>query len=316
MRHTTRRRATGAVLLAVALLATGCGSDSDTDTEGTEDPTGDTTAPADGPAITVGSFNFAESVILAEIYAQALEASGYPVERNLNLGSRELVFPELESGAIDLLPEYVASALSVGFGGSPSADLDASLAALTTEFEGIGVSVLEPAPGEDKNVFVVTGDFAEANDLTSLSDLTGVDTITFSGPPECEERDTCFAGLVETYGLTNMTFQSEQEGATRIANLQSGTIDLTLLFSTQPVIAELGFVALEDDKGLIAAENIVPVVTDEVLDAYGDDLRSLLDEISALITTEVLLDLNGRVELDAENPADVAAAFLSDNGLV
>lgn len=326
MRHTTRWRRTGAALLAVGLLATACGggddpdpTDQDTvtpDGEETPDETDAGPDAVDGPAITIGSFNFAESVILAEAYGQALEANGFTVQRNLNLGSRELVFPELESGAISLLPEYVGSALSVGFGGNPSSDLDATLAELTAEFEAIGVSVLEPAPGEDKDVFVVTQEFADEHGVTSLSDLADLDSVTFSGPPECQERDTCYAGLVDTYGLDNVTFQSEQEGSTRIANLEQGNADMTLLFSTQPVITEKGFVVLEDDQGLGSVENIVPVVSTTVLEAYGDELAAVLDSVSALITTEVLLDLNGRVELNAEDPEDVATAFLEENGLV
>jgi osmoprotectant transport system substrate-binding protein len=305
MKRTTR--AVQAAVLGIALLAAACG--------GSEPDDG--AAPVDGPTITVGSFNFPESVILAEIYAQALEADGYSVERNLNLGARELVFPELENGNLDLLPEYVGSALSVGFGDVEGAtgDLDATLARLRAEFEAIGVEVLEPAPGEDKNVFVVTGDFAEANGLASISDLTGIDNIVFAGPPECEGRDTCLRGLQEVYGLTNIEFQAVQEGSVRIASLENGDIDLTLLFSTQPVIAEKGFVALEDDEGMVPVENIVPVVTAAVVEAYGSGLSDLLDRVSALITTEILIDLNGRVEIDAEDPADVAAAFLADHDL-
>ena len=305
MTRTTRTLLAAAA--GLALLAAACGD---------SEPDGGA-APVDGPTITVGSFNFPESVILAEIYAQALEASGYTVERNLNLGARELVFPELENGNLGLLPEYVGSALSVGFGDVAGAtgDLDATLDRLRSEFEAIGVEVLEPAPGEDKNVFVVTGDFADANGLATISDLTGIDNIVFAGPPECEGRDTCLQGLQDVYGLTNLEFQAVQEGSVRIASLENGDIDLTLLFSTQPVIAEKGFVALEDDQGMVPVENIVPVVTSEVVEAYGSDLTDLLDRVSALITTEVLIDLNGRVEIDAENPADVAAAFLADHDL-
>jgi len=299
-----RLRRTTAALLAVGLLATACGNG---DGNGTT---------VDGPTVTVASFNFAESEILAEMYAQVLEANGYDVSRNLNLGSRELVFPELQSGAINLLPEYVGSALGVGFGGEPTSDLDATLADLRSQFAEIGVTVLAPAPGEDKNVFVVTQEFADANNLTSVSDLASLDSVTFSGPPKCEDRQTCYAGLVDVYGLDNVTFQSELEGSTRIENLAQGRIDMTLLFSTQPVITERGFVALVDDQALIPAENIVPVVSDNIIEAYGDDLVALLDSVSAVVTTEALLELNGRVEIDAESPRTVAADFLTANGLI
>jgi osmoprotectant transport system substrate-binding protein len=303
MRKLFRNRVFGAVVLALALVTAACGGSSGGDVE-------------DGPTITVTSFNFPESTILAEIYAQALEDRGYSVERQLNLGSREVIFPEIESGNIDLLPEYLGSALQVGFGADAPATTDDGVDALSDAFADLGMVVLDPAPGQDKNVFVVTDAFADANGLSSVADLASAGEIVLGGPPECEERATCYAGVVETYGLDNLGFESIAEGSARIAALENGEIDVSLLFSTQPVITEKGFVALEDTEGLIAPENIIPVVSQEVVDAYGDDLTSLLNSISSEITTEVLLDLNGRVELDAQNPEDVAAEWLSENGFV
>jgi osmoprotectant transport system substrate-binding protein len=270
----------------------------------------------DGPTITVASFNFPESVILAEIYAQALEANGYGIERNLNLGARELIFPDIETGDIDFLPEYLGSAIAVGFGETAPTDEAEALQVLTDLFAGQSATVLEPAPGQDKNVFVVTGDFATENGLATVADLAGAGEITLGGPPECEDRTTCYAGLVETYGLENLAFESIAEGAARVAALESGEIQVALLFSTQPVITEKGFVALEGTEEIIAPENVVPVVSNEVAEAYGADFAALVNSISELITTEVLLDLNGRVEIDAENPEDVATAWLTENGLL
>lgn len=307
MRNILRRRAFGAILLAFALVVAACGDD-----EGS----GDGAGPIEGPTITVASFNFPESVILAEIYAQALEAEGYDVERNLNLGSRELIFPEVQSGSIDFLPEYLGSAIAVGFGEDAPTDESEAVQTLTDLFSADGVVVLEPAPGQDKNVFVVSGDFADENGVTSVSDLADVGPITLGGPPECEERETCYAGLVDTYGLSNLSFEAIQEGSARVAALESGEIHLALLFSTQPVITEKGFVALEGTDEIIAPENIIPIVSGEVADAYGDDFADLINSISAEITTDVLLDLNGRVELEAQNPEDVATAWLEENGFL
>ena len=171
-------------------------------------------------------------------------------------------------------------------------------------------------PGTFAAIIDVTGDFADSNGVSSISDLAGLGDITLAGPPECESRETCYLGLTEgPYTLDNLAFEGIAEGAVRISSLENGEVEVTTLFSTQPVIAEKGFVALEDDQGLTAVENIVPVVSDEIVDAYGDDLVSLLNEVSALITTEVLIDLNGRVELNAEDAGDVAADFLSENGI-
>ncbi|MGH8946876.1 MAG: ABC transporter substrate-binding protein [Acidimicrobiia bacterium] len=300
----SRNRVFGAVL-ALSLIVAACGDGSG----------GDGDVP-EGPTINVASFNFPESVILAEIYAQAMEDRGYQLERNLNLGARELIFPEMESGAIDFIPEYLGSAISVGFGETAPIDADEATLVLAGLFGELGMSVLEPAPGEDKNVFVVTGDYADQNGVSTVEDLAGVGEITLAGPPECEERVTCYAGLVETYGLDNLRFEAIQEGAARVAALEAGDIQLALLFSTQPVITEKGFVALEGTEEIIAPENIIPVVSDDVLDAYGDDFRELINSISAEITTEVLLDLNGRVELEAQNPEDVAHDWLVESGFV
>lgn len=327
-------RALVAALAALALLATACGGDdgdpgageepdpteagdaSPPATDGTEEDGG--AAPADGPEIVVGSFNFPESQILANMYGVALEEAGYPVDHDsaLDLGSRELILPDLEAGAIDFLPEYVGSALSVGFGGEATADAQATLEALQAQYDEIGVTALEPAPGQNTNVYVVRPDYAEEHGLTSISDLANVgDTVVLGGAPECETRETCLVGLTETYGLDNIEFQAIQEGPVRVSSLENGQIDLAALFSTQPVISEKGFIALEDDQGITPAENIVPAVNDEVLDAYGEELRSLANSISAEITTEVLLELNAQAEA-GEDPEDIARTWLRENAFI
>lgn len=299
MRKLLRKRVFGATALALTMLLAACGGSG-----------GD----ADGTPINVASFNFPESTILAEIYAQALEANDYPVDRQLNIGSREIIFPLLENRTVGLLPEYVGSSLAVGFGVEGQFQTDAGVAELANQFEALGITVLNAAPAEDKNVFVVTQSYADANSLRTVGDLAGIDSVVFAGPPECENRATCFLGLQDTYGLTNLTFESIAEGSARVAALENGEIDMTLLFSTQPVISEKGFVALEEDQGIISSENVVPVVLTSLVDEYGDDFVDLLNRVSAEITTEVLLDLNGRVELDAQDPADVAAAWLAEEG--
>lgn len=282
MRTRIRKRAFGAAFVVLALVVAACGDGSG---EGDN---------VDGPTINVASFNFPESVVLAEIYAQALEANDYAVERNLNLGSRELIFPDLESGSIGFIPEYLGSAISVGFEANAPTGVDEAMETLTGLFGDIGVTVLDPAPGQDQNAFVVTADFAAENGVASVLDLAEAGEITFGGPPECEDRTTCYAGLVETYGLSNMSFEAIQEGSARVAALEAGEIDVALLFSTQPVIVEKGFVSLTGTEEIVPPENVVPVINTEVVDAYGDDLIELINSISAKITTEVLLDLNGR----------------------
>jgi osmoprotectant transport system substrate-binding protein len=311
-------------VLALVLAACG-GSDDDPDAGDTgdgetEDAAGEDAdldevdIPEDGPTITVGSFDFPESTILAEIYATALEETGYPVERELNVGARELLLPELEEGGIDLVPEYVGSALIVGFGEDPPASVEEGVETLTAAFEELGVSVLEPTPAENQNVYVTTAEFAEANDVTSLGDLAGTGAI-LGGPPECENRDTCYAGLQELYGLDDLTFESIGEGSARLVALTEGNIQLTVLFSTDAVLADDSLVVLEEPEGMIPPENIIPVLRTEIIDAYGDDVVDLINTIGESLTTEVLIGFNGQAN-EGTAPDEIAREFLTELGVL
>jgi osmoprotectant transport system substrate-binding protein len=301
MRSTRTRLA--AAVAALALVASACGDD-DGDAADIDVP--------DGPTIDVASFNFPESEILGEIYAQEMEAAGYPVERSLNLGSRELIYPDLLGGDLSFVPEYLGSALVVWFEQDPPADIDSGVSALRDAFEPEGVSVLDPAPAENNQAFVVTAEFAESAGLATLADLADAGDVVFSGPPECEGRDTCYQGLVDLYGLANVTFESIQEPAARLAALDAGDNDMILLFSTDAPLAGDDYVVLEDNEGMLPPENITPVIDSEALDAYGDDLRDLLDRVTAAITTDALQQMNAEAS-EGRSAADIAESWRSDN---
>lgn len=298
-----RKGVIGAAMLAFALVAAACGS-------------GDDAGPKEGPPIVVSSFDFGESEILAEVYAQAMEAEGYEVERQLRIGSREILKPALENGEIDFVPEYVGSALEVGFGLEPSPDTDETRDALIAAFEPKGVAVLEPAPAQDKNGIVVTGATADELGLEKTSDLAGQESdLVFGGPPECPNRPRCLLGLQDVYGLSFGEFKAlDVGGPLTVEALDGGEIDVALLFTTDGVIAARGFVLLEDDEGLQPAENVTPVVRQEILDAHGDDLEDLINDVSAKITTEELTEMNRQAGVDREDPDAVAARWLADNG--
>lgn len=303
--RTSRKGVIGATLVAFALVAAACGSGDDA------------SEPKDGPTITVGSFSFGESVILAQIYAQALETNGYAVDLSkLEAGSREIVKPAIESGEIDLVPEYVGSALEVGFGGEPSSDTDETLALLRTAFAASGVAVLDAAPAQDKNGIVVTQALADELSLSKISDLADhAADLVFGGPPECPTRPRCLIGLDDTYGLVFSEFKAlDGGGPLTVAALEGGEIDVALLFTTDGVIAAKGFVLLDDDGGLQPAENIVPVIRQEILDAYGDGLSDLLNDVSAKITTEELTEMNRRFGSDLIDADVVAKEWLDANG--
>lgn len=301
-----------APIAALALLLAACGGDDAADD--TPDLDVDAIEIPDGPTITVASFNFPESEILGEVYATALEATGYPVARELNVGARELLFPELEEGGVDLLPEYLGSAIVVGFGGDAPADVDEGFATLTELFADLGVTVLEPTPAENTNVFVVRADFAEENGLASVADLAGLDA-TLAGPPECEGRDTCFAGLQSVYGLDTLSFEAIGEASARLVALTEDDAQVILLFSTDAVLADDSLLALEEPEGMIPPENITPVLRTEVIEAYGDDLVDLLEAIGSAMTTEVLVGFNDRAGQGVA-PATIAEDFLTELGVL
>ncbi|MEX2551340.1 MAG: ABC transporter substrate-binding protein [Nitriliruptoraceae bacterium] len=309
-----------APIAVLALVLAACGGD-DPDTDGDTDDAAegdaeldDVDIPEDGPTITVGSFDFPESTILAEIYATALEETGYPVERELNVGARELLFPELEEGGIDLLPEYLGSALVVGFDEAPPAGVDEGVTTLTEAFEGMGVTVLAPTPAQNSNTFVVTTEFAETNDVTAVGDLAGTGA-TLAGPPECENRDTCYQGLQDIYGLDDLQFEAIGEGSARLVALTEGDAEVILLFSTDAVLADESLMALEEPEGMIPPENIIPVLRTEIVDAYGDDVVTLLDTIGESLTTEVLIDFNDQAN-QGTAPDEIARGFLTELGIL
>ena len=305
-----RPRLVAALMLgAVALVAAAC-SDSSSTSAGGDVP--------DGHTITIGAQDFGESAILAEVYGQALEAAGYPVEQQALGGFRDVVYTSFESGDINFTAEYAASALEFlnGGKGEASADADATAKALRTALEAKKLVALEAAPAQDSNSFVVTPETAEGKSLEKISDLT--DDLRLGGPPDCPENASCLPGLQKVYGLDLSAGFTPLDGGgpLTVAALEGGEIDVAILFSTNGTIADKGWVILEDDKGLINADNIIPVTSAEVADAYGDDFTALVNKVSAAMTTDELADLNRQVDIDLKDPADVAGAWLASKKLV
>ncbi len=289
----------GAILVAFALLAAACGSGEDATTE--------------GPTITVGSANFSENALVAEIYAQVLEGEGYSVDRNLNVGARAVYAVALESGELDLVPEYVGTALAF-LDGTPTSDSEATAAALRDAWSGAGIAVLDPAEAQDKNGIVVRQDTADALGLSKISDLADHTDLVFGGPPECPEREFCLIGLTDVYGLSFAEFKPlDVGGALTVAALEEDAIQVGLLFTSDGVIAAKGFVLLEDDKGLQTAENLTPVIRQEIIDAYGDNLVEALNKVSGELTTAELSEMNRRIGIDGDDPEQVATDWIADN---
>lgn len=264
-------------------------------------------------AITVGSFAFSESVLLAEIYSQALEAGGYRVERALGLGPREFVGPALSVGLIELLPEYAGTALTVRSLGRtrPSADVATTHDGLVRALAGTDVSALAAAPAQNSNTFVVTAPTAERYDLDALSDLAAVaGELSFGGPPECERRPLRLVGLKFADVV-----RLDPGGPVTHAALRTGGIDVALLLSTDPRLS--AYVELDDDRRLQPAENVTLLLRREVVERWGVGIVEVIDAVSCELDTETL---RGLTAADAEIPgsddiAAIAAAWLRSKGL-
>lgn len=266
--------------------------------------------------VVVGSTNFAEQLILANIYAEVLEDRGVEVDKRLNLGSREIVYPALTSGEIDLLPEYSGALLAhlSESGEIPAREPDEVARELRAALPD-SLELLEPADAQNKDTLVVRAETADEHDLKTFSDLAAVSgDLIVGGPPEMKTRRVGLEGLSDFYGIEFAQFRSlDAGGPVTTGALQNGDIDVARMFTTQGVIDARGWVVLEDDKGLSPAQNLVPVARAEVL---NETIRSALNEISASLTSEGLQQMNRAVVIDEREPGDVARGWARDHGLV
>ncbi|MDQ3964801.1 MAG: ABC transporter substrate-binding protein [Actinomycetota bacterium] len=299
----------GAALLAFGLLLGACGPGEDAPPAGSEEP-------VERGALTVGSDGFYEAQIVGAMYALVLEDAGYDVTTELNIDSREVRLPAMESGEIDIAPEYLASLASVldPENTEPVNTPEAALEVLEPLVEEKGLTLLEPSDAVDVNAFVVTQETADEHGLTAVSDLAPVaGDLVLGAPPECPKRPYCIPGLKDVYGVEFGDFKPLEYGTATVQALTAGAIDVALLFSTDPLIEENDLVLLEDDMDLQAADNLTPMVRTEIL---NDEIESLLNEVSALLTTDNITPLNAQVLVDQEDPEDVARGFLEENGLL
>jgi osmoprotectant transport system substrate-binding protein len=259
---------------------------------------------------------FAENQLVAEMYAQVLEHAGYRVEREFDLRSREISQNALEAGQIDLKPEYLSSLLLSLDPNAEASDDPARVALRDRDLlHSREITVLTPSPANDTNEFVANARTAQRFDLTTVSSVARVASqLTFGGPPECAQRPFCLPGLNRAYGILFDDFKAvDVGGPLTIAALKADDVQIGLLFSTDPRIRENGFVPLVDDRHLQDAENITPVIRSEKL---NDEVRRLLDAVSAALSTENVTDAVGKVVIGGRQVAEVAREFLVANGLL
>jgi len=295
-----------AILVAiVALVASACG--------------GGTSGPK--PTVKIGSTNFYEQGILAEAYAQILEANGYTVERKFNLGNREIVQPAIQSGQIDLYAEYLATLLVfLDKTAKASTDPKATQTALQTALTAKNLTVLDFAAATDQNGFVVTKDTQSKYNLKKLSDIASGSAqgqLVLGGPAECPSRPFCKIGLEGTYGIKFKDFKPlDAGGPLTVAALDGKQIDLGLLFTSDPTIVAKSFILLEDDKHLQLSDNIAAVVRNDLLAKDDGTIKKLLNSISAKLSQDELNGMNKLVSVDKKDPKDVARDWLKKQGLI
>jgi osmoprotectant transport system substrate-binding protein len=273
--------------------------------------------------VVIGAYDFPEGQLMAQLYAGVLRGAGQRT-KVVTVANREKMGPQLKSGKIQLVPEYLGSFaeyLNVKANGSDASpvasnSLPTTLKRARALAKAEGVTVLAPSRAQNVNAFAVTTAFATANGLTTLTDLarwSQVNALRLAGPPECPERPFCKLGLERVYGMRVAEFVPTDAGGplTRIA-IDTGAVDVGVLFSTDGSVAELNFTVLADDQRLQNVDNLVPVIRSS---ARTPPVVAALGRLSAVLTTEDLVLMNKAVELDRRSPAGVAAAFLKAKGL-
>lgn len=272
----------------------------------------------------VATTNFSETKILASMYQQVLQANG--VEASIKeLTTREVIIPALQSGEVQLTPEYLGSLtefLNKEANGADApqvatGDAQATYTEAQTLAEPADLTLLEPSAAQDQNAFAVTQAFADQNGLSTLSELgtySQQSPITLGGPPECPKRPFCQPGLEETYNVDVGSFVPlDAGGPLTIQALKQDKVNVGLVFSSSGSVAANDLVVLEDDKGLQTAENILPAL---YTPAVTDTITTALNEVSAALTTDELQQLNSQVEIDRQSPQKVAEQWLTEQGLL
>lgn len=272
--------------------------------------------PTASSGLRIASFDFAESMLLAEMYAQMAESVGVPVVRLGALGPREIIGPAMELDLIDLVPEYLGAALQFAGVSQPNPDPESSRVQLDIVLGGSVLTTLASSPAQDRNAIVVTRELAEQEGLENISDLLGIASdLGFGGPAECRDRPLCLVGLQELYGLRFAEFVPQPSLIFTAEALRRGEIDVGLLFTTAPELDDPALVELLDDRGLQPAENLLPVVRSDALQRWGPDVSRELNAMSQQLTTADLRVLNRRVG-DGEVMEDVARDWLTKHGLL
>ena len=310
------------VAVACAALLTACGDD-----DGNKSTTGEQSAQAiqrnahhANVSLTVGSKNFTEQFILGEIYAQALQAAGYKVKKDLNFGSEQIAFRALKRGDLDAYPEYTSTALTSFFDVKPTDvpdDAQQAVEEARDDFAKDGLVAFDPAPFNSANAVGMLKKKADELGVKTVSDLEGkAQDLTLYGSPECRQRPDCLVGLEQEYGLKFKRFVPVDIGL-RYEVLDKGQADLSIIFTTDAQLSTRDdVVTLEDDKHVFPPGNPVFVARQQAVDEAGPDLQKTVQSVQKGLTEKVMRELNARVDVDREEPSTVARAYLRESGYI
>ncbi|MGN6576920.1 MAG: ABC transporter substrate-binding protein [Nocardioides sp.] len=320
MNHPLTRRLLTAVAVAPLLVLGACaGDDALNTTSGDE-----SSSSGGGGQVVIGGQNYTEMQVMSEMYAALLEDAGYQPTIKL-VQSRDVYAPEMEKGNVDVSADYLSSMTEYlnkqqnGPDAEPVASNDPqeTLQKLEELAKGTGIEPLEPAEAQDANAFAVTKEFAEKNNLETMSDLAALDKpITLAAAEDCSQRDDCKLGLEKVYGLDIAKVEPLGFGTAGTKDaLKKGEVDLGQVGTSDATLDQQGLVLLEDDKELQNAENLVPMVNSDFLDAHPD-VADTLNKMSENLTTDDLATMIGKVDLERQLPEDVARQYLQDQGLI
>ena len=304
-------------LVAIGMIAVVAIAACSSDKKATTTTGSSSSSSAPKPTVTIGAQDFGESEILTEIYKQGLTAKGFTVNTQKLGGFRDLEVKAFDGGTINFAPEYAASMLEFlnGKKGEATSDITETVGKLKPQLETKGLAALDATEGVDTNALVMTKAKADQLGIKSLSDLAAKGaSLKLGGPSDCETNAFCIPGLKKVYNLDlSGSFQALETSAVAPA-LDAGSIDIALLFSTDGRIKANNYVLLEDDKHMLAADNVIPVMKKDL--ASNSDLASAVNAIGKKITTDSLIDMNKRFDVDKEDAAVIAKDFLTTNNLI
>ena len=310
-RTTIRTAAVGVAALA-CLTAAACSSSGSG--SGTSSSSANPLAPSATGSVVVGSANFPESEVLAQIYADALQGKGIKVTTKFNIGAREVYYPEVVKGAITIIPEYNGALLTTSVDPTSTATSTAQVNAALTAKLPSSLKILNSSSAQDKDSITVTQATATKDHLTSISDLTPyAKDFVIGGPSEFQTRADGIPGLKNVYGLTFKSFSPlDESGPITIAALSSGKVQAADLFTTTPQIITDHFLSLADPKNLFAAQNVTPLVYKK---GVNSTITSTLNAVSAVLTTDALVQMNKALTIDHASYTAVASGFLAQEHL-